>query len=128
MRRTMWIALAVVLVTLSACRHHQQDEDQPAATPSAPVMVSVVNNFALPVEIFARGSGTVVRLGTVHPGMTASFVVPHSVLATTTIELEARSSSTSRVGRSGPLILAPGSNVDFTVTSTMFNSTANIRE
>jgi hypothetical protein len=50
------------------------------------------------------------------------------VLSTTTVELEAHASSTTRVGRSGPMLLAPGVIVDFTVTSAMFNSTADIRE
>jgi hypothetical protein len=127
MTRSITLLAVALLLGIPGCRHHQED-DETYVKPAAPVTVQVTNNFALPVEIFARGSGTVVRLGTVHPGMNARFVVPPAVLSTTTVELEAHASSTSRVGRSGPMLLAPGVIVDFTVTSAMFNSTADIRE
>ena len=123
------IVMAALLLPLSACRHRTADGDEaPPPEPSAPVTVEVVNNFALPVEIYAIGSGTETRLGTVHPGMEATFVIPQSVRSTTTVELQAHAASTTRIGSSGPLLLAPGSIVDFTVTSTLFNSTAVIRE
>jgi hypothetical protein len=131
MRRALWIAVPGLLLLTPACKHGQEEEGQPpAATPStAPVTVLVTNKFALPVDVDVVGAGTRYRLGTVHPGMSSRFVIPPAILSTTgTVELQAHAASTSQIGKSGPMMLAPGSFVDFNVTPQLFNSTANIRQ
>ena len=119
--------LAGALLLVGACRHGRRDGEA-AASPDASVTVEVVNYFAVPVDVDVVGSGTTHKLGIVNPGMKATFVIPKAILATSTVELEAHAAGQRYVGRSGPLILAPGDVVDFTVTSTLFNSTATIRQ
>ncbi|HEV8124070.1 MAG TPA: hypothetical protein VGP80_07515 [Gemmatimonadales bacterium] len=125
MRRGYWIVIPGLLILGSGCGHGQREE---VVTPaSAPVSVEVTNGFALPVEIFVVGGGTTHRLGTVHPGMGAHFVIPPSMIGGGTLELLATATSTRQVGRSAQLLLAPGSVVDFQVANPLFNSTATIR-
>lgn len=127
MRRASWLVAAGILAVSAACHHGQGDE--PYVNPGIePVTVRVVNNYALPVEIEAVGSGSRYRLGTVHPGMSATFTIPPALRSTTTVELLARSSGTRRIGRSGPLMLSPGSEVEFTVTTQMFDTSADVHQ
>jgi hypothetical protein len=92
-----------------------------------PVKVKATNNYALPVDIFAVSAGINQRLGTVHPGMTSEFTVPPTLVGGSSVELQARPSDRSGVFRSGPLLLAPGTIVDFVIAAQLFNSTATLR-
>lgn len=125
MRGTLLIGLSAVLLAGCLFRGKKENAPEPAA-PTQPVTVRVKNFYALPVEVFAIGNGTTHHLGTVLPGLTAEYVIPRSVLASSAVELEARSSSSRYVGSSGPLLLKPGAFVEFVVSSTLFNSTATI--
>jgi hypothetical protein len=90
--------------------------------------VEVHNKYALPMEIYAVGAGTRYRLGTVHPGTTAQFAVPQTVVGTGSVEFQAQPNADGRqLARSGPLLLSPGAVVDFEITQQLFNSTASIR-
>jgi hypothetical protein len=129
MHRRSWKLIPGLLLMLSACARgggggDGGDEPEPAA---APVRVEVFNNYALPVEVFALGSGTSHRLGTVHPGMAGHFVVPPTLLGGGGVELEARPGRNEQPFSSDPLLLAPGTVVDFTITPQLFNSTVTLR-
>jgi hypothetical protein len=123
MRR--WLTLfAGVVLSSAACARSGGEDVEPAARPSA--SVEVRNDNALPVELFAAGSGTSQRLGTVHPGMRGGFAVPPSMLGGGSVEVQVRSAN-GQTFRSGPLLLSPGAVVDVFVATQLFNSTATVR-
>jgi hypothetical protein len=120
-----WRRLAPwLLLAASACARGGSDEPVPTGDP---VRVEVTNNYALPVEIYAVGSGVTRRLGTVHPGMGARFTIPQNITRSGSVELEARLAAERQTFRSGQLLLAPGTIVDFDVAPQLFNSTVTLR-
>jgi hypothetical protein len=124
MMRGALILIAGLAVAGAACAKSANDEVEPANGPSA--TVEVRNDHPVPVEIFAVGSGSNQRLGTVHPGMQGRFSVPPSMLGGGSVELQVRA-ATGQVFRSGALLLAPGAVVDVAVATQLFNSTATVR-
>ncbi len=127
MLHRMWHCIVPgVMLVASACHHKVNTDVAPAD--AAPVRVEVRNNYSLPVEVYAVGSGANQRLGTVYPGTVTAFVVPQGIVGNSSAELQAHPTANSRdVARSGPLLLAPGSVVDFVIGAQLFNSTATIR-
>jgi hypothetical protein len=123
--RGSWLLVPVVLLAGSACARGHGGTVAPGDSP--PVHVEVTNRYALPVEIYAVGAGITHRLGTVHPGMAAHFVIPQTMIGGGPIELQASPGTSSRDFRSGQLLLSPGAVVDFVVAPVLFNSTATIR-
>ena len=113
-----------LLLTVAACSHGGTGAPQPD---DRPVRVEVTNNYALPMEIYAVGSGATHRLGTVHPGMVGSFVIPPGIIGTGSVELQAHPTAIGQLARSGQILLKPGEVVDFVITPQLFNSTATIR-
>ena len=115
-----------MLLTASACaRGGGGDEPRPI---DSPVRVEVTNKHALPMEVEAVGSGARHRLGMVHPGMAAHFVVPQNLIGTGGVELLVHPSASRQQFSSGPLLLAPGTIVDFMIAPQLFNSTATLRQ
>jgi hypothetical protein len=122
--RGLRILAPALLLTASACAHSGGEELQPTGSP---VSVEVTNRHALPMEIYAIGSGITHRLGTVHPGMGGHFVVPQNLVGNGSVRFEARPSGNGQPFRSGEILLAPGSVVDFVIGAQMFNSTVTRR-
>jgi hypothetical protein len=122
--RGLRILAPALLLTASACAHSGGEELQPTGSP---VSVEVTNRHALPMEIYAIGSGITQRLGTVHPGMGGHFVVPQNLVGNGSVRFEARPSGNGQPFRSGEILLAPGSVVDFVIGAQMFNSTVTRR-
>ncbi len=114
-----------LLLSLSACGG-RPDPDQVVPV-GPPARVEVKNLHALPVEIDVAGNGTILRLGTVHPGMEASFEIPLNLTINGSAEIVVLPKTNARPFRSEPLLLHPGSVVDLVVTPRLFNSTATIR-
>src|SRR5688500_7533472 len=81
-----WLLIAG-LVLSAGCAKSGEEDVEPVDGPSA--TVEVRNNYALPVEIFAQGSGINQRLGTVHPGMPGHFKIPPAMLGGRAVELVA---------------------------------------
>ena len=127
LQRMRQLIVSGLLLAATACSHHKVDTDaSPADTP--PVRVEVRNKYALPMEIYAVGSGANQRLGTVYPGTVAQFVIPQSLVGNGSAELQAHPSANARdVASSGPLLLSPGAVVDFVIGAQLFASTATIR-
>jgi hypothetical protein len=123
--RQWWMLLPGLLLTTSACARGGGDEPRPV---DSPVRVEVANNHALPVEVEAVGSGARQRLGMVHPGMAGHFVVPQNLIGAGGVELQAHPSASREQFSSGPLLLAPGTIVDFVIAPQLFNSTATLRQ
>ena len=113
-----------LLLTAAACGRSRPAEVHPNALPA---YVEVRNQHALPMEIYAIGSGISHRMGTVHPGMGGHFVVPQNLIGSGSVHLEARPGTSGQPFRSGELLIAPGAVVDFVVGDQLFNSTATLR-
>lgn len=114
-----------LLLTVAACaRSGGGDEVRPT---EERVAVEVTNRHALPMEIYAVGSGINQRLGTVHPGLSSRFVLPQNLIGSSSVELEARPGGNLRPFRSGGILLAPGSVLDFVIAAQLFNSTVTRR-
>lgn len=124
MRRQL-LLLVPLLLGLAGCFGRPDPEEVVPAGP--PARVEVKNLHALPVEIDIAGNGTLLRLGTVHPGMEASFEIPQNVTINGSAELIVIPKTNARPFRSEPLLLNPGSVIDLVVTPRLFNSTATIR-
>ena len=118
-----WLALAV-----PACAGGGGEEEETVKPVDRPVRLEVVNRFALPVEIEARGSGVSHRVGTVHPGMSGHFTLPQNLMGSGGVELIAHPTASTDNFRTESMLLAPGTIVDLLITPQLFNSTATLRK
>ena len=126
MHRGSWLLIPWLLVAGAGCAKGGTDEEavQPVDNP---VRLEVTNNFALPIEIEAVGSGISHRVGTVHPGMSARFTLPQNLMGSGGVVFIAHPTARTDSFRTDPILLAPGSTVDFSITPQLFNSTATLR-
>ena len=92
----------------------------------AAVQVNVTNLSGGPMEVYAAGSGTSYRLGTVQPGIDRRFVVRPGVIVNGAVELVARGDN-GRVVQSAPVLLAPGAVADFRLETQASISTLTVR-
>jgi hypothetical protein len=114
----------LLLLPALACAKGDPEE---AAPSDSPVRVEVTSHHALPVEIYAIGTGIRQRLGVVDPGMSAHFVVPGNLTHSGAVELEASPTASGQSFRSDRLLLAPGTIVELIVATQLFSSTATLR-
>jgi hypothetical protein len=122
--RGLGVLVAGLLLTVCACTHSGGGEVRPS---DEQVSVEVTNRHALPMEIYAVGSGITHRLGTVHPGLSSHFLLPQNLIGSSSVQFEARPGGALQPFRSGEILLAPGSVVDFVVGAQIFNSTVTRR-
>ena len=127
MSRGLRLLVPALLLATSACARSGGDADEVEPSNTRPVTVEVLNRFALAVDLYAYGSGITQRLGTVDPGMRADFVLPQNLIGGGAVRFEARPGGNGQPFRSGDILLAPGSVVDFVVASQLFNSTVTRR-
>jgi hypothetical protein len=120
---TVWLALSS-----SACAYGvgTASESRRPTDPGGAVQVYVTNNSAAPMEVYAAGSGTFYRIGTVHPGLGRRFVVRPTMFVNGPVEFVARSFN-GPVHRSGRILLTPGDVVDFGLEASPITSTATVR-
>jgi hypothetical protein len=125
-RHGLWVVVPALLVTASACAHSGAGGGAPAPAPGT-VELTVTNQNALPMEVYASGSGISHRIGTVHPGMNGQFVIPQNLVGNGSVQFEARPSGGGQPFRSGEILLAPGSMIQFQIAPQLFNSTVTRR-
>jgi hypothetical protein len=119
------IVVPVLLLLPSACaRSGGGDEPRPS---EGRVYVSVKNQHALPMEVYATASGINHRMGTVNPGMNSQFFLPQNLVGSGSVRFEARPSGGGQPFRSGDILLQPGSIVEFTIAPQLFSSTVERR-
>jgi hypothetical protein len=123
--RRLRLVVPALLLTISACTHATGSER--AAPAPGSVEVTVTNQNALPMEVYASGSGISHRIGTVHPGMDGHFVIPQTLVGNGSVQFEARPSGGGQPFRSGEILLAPGTLVQFQIAPQLFNSTVTRR-
>lgn len=120
------LRLLFPVLLLSACGLSGGAND--AAPSAGSVEVRVSNRHALPIEVFASGSAINHRMGTVHPGMNANFVIPQNLVGNGSVQFEARpSGGGGQPFRSGEVMLAPGALIEFHIAPQLFNSTVTRR-
>ena len=102
--------------------------ETPVETPDS-VVVYVTNNWSLPMEIFATGSGTMYRMGTVNPGMPSHFVLRREMLATNgQVQFWGQASGMGpRVGSEVLWLRAGDAAVDFEITTNLVGTRATVR-
>ena len=122
MRRLLLVLALSLPLAGAKCMRHQADV--PAW--ETPVHLVVNNGYGVAVEVYATGSGSTLRLGTVHPGMSGRFEVPHAMIGRV-VEFEARATIRD-AARSGQMNLQPGHVVRFDITAQLYNSTATIEQ
>jgi hypothetical protein len=122
--RGLRLAVPTLLLMASACAHSGGGELAPAA---GAVEVQVTNQNALPMEVYASGRGISHRMGTVYPGMGSHFVLPQNLVGNGSVQFEARPSGGGQSFRSGEILLAPGSFIQFQIAPQLFNSTVDRR-
>jgi hypothetical protein len=122
------IFIVGLVLASSACAHGlgTAAQSERPNEPGGAVQLFVTNNHGGPVEIYAAGSGTLYRIGTVHPGLEGRFVVRPAMIGNGTVEFVARSGNGPFL-RSGRILVAPGDVVDFQLTPSPVTSTATIR-
>jgi hypothetical protein len=121
--------VAGLLLTACACAYGMgtaPDPKQPL-DPDGAVQLNVTNHASGPMEVYAFGSGTSYRIGTVYPGLSGHFVLRPTMIVNGPVEFLARTSSRDPVFRSGQLLLVPGNVVDFELATTPVTSVARVR-
>ena len=127
MRRRSWCLIAGLVVAGTSCAHRRGTaSDAGTQALDNPVNVNVINNYTLPVDVFALAAGTSYRMGTVHPGVPSHFVLRQAWIGNGLVEFVAQPVGTEPPVRSGQLLLAPGDVVDFEIATHLINSTATV--
>ncbi len=98
----------------------------PEPARGASIVLNVTNDYGSPVEIYAIGSGTYYRMGTVFPGLKGHFVLRQSMMSAGPVEFVAQIDR-NPVVRSGRLVLTAGDIVDFEIANNQLNSSAVVR-
>ena len=114
------LIVPALLLAVSACSRSSPGAPAPAA---GTVEVSVTNQNALPMEVYASGSGINHRIGTVYPGMGGHFMIPQNLVGNGSVRFEARPSGGGQPFRSGDIMLGSGSLIRFVIAPQLFNST-----
>jgi hypothetical protein len=125
---TAGIFTASLALASSACAFGRgtADDFRRPQDPGGAVQLNVINNSGGPMEVFAAGSGTLYRIGTVHPGLAGRFVVRPTMIVNGPVEFVARAGNGPLL-RSGRILLQPGDVVDFDLTPSPVTSTATVR-
>jgi hypothetical protein len=120
--------LAGLALASSACAFGRgtADDFKRPQDPGGAVQLNVTNNVGGPVEVYAAGSGTLYRIGTVHPGLPGRFVVRPTMIVNGPVEFVARALNGPYL-RSGRILVQPGDVVDFDLTASPVTSTATVR-
>jgi hypothetical protein len=125
--RDFVIGLSLALVTgiaASACA--RTNEAAGTVVPANVVGLRVQNNNFLDVDVYAVSQGVPTRLGTVTGNSTRDFVVDGS-LVTQDFRVIATPIGARGQASTGAIIVSPGQTIEFTVGSTLRNSTVSIR-
>ena len=119
------LSLALVTgITASACA--RTNEAAGTVVPANVVGLRVQNNNVLDVDVYAVSQGVPTRLGTVTGNSTRDFVVDGS-LVTQDFRVIATPIGARGQASTGAIIVSPGQTIEFTVGSTLRNSTVSIR-
>jgi hypothetical protein len=122
------IIMAGLILVNSACAYGMGSapNERRAHDPDGGVYLNVTNRSGSPMEIYAVGSGTLYRMGTVYPGLESRLVIRPGMIVNGSVELRAVSGNRPAF-RSGPILLVPGDVVDLQLEDQSVISTATVR-
>lgn len=128
------VKLKVLLMALvigsaaTACGRNAGMESGQAQPASDAATVSVSNQYMLSMSIYAVSNNNVpIKLGTVGPGLTSTFVLQPMLLRQGSVRIYAQPPGGGRVVGTGLLALQPGNVVDFEIGTDLINTTTSIR-
>jgi hypothetical protein len=123
------VLIVGLLLASSACAYGTGTarDTRQAHDPGGAVQLNITNHNNGPMEVYAAGSGTSYRMGTVYPGLAGRFVVRPGMITNGPVEFLARSGNSGPLFRSGQLLLSPGAIVDFEIANNPLNSIAAVR-
>jgi hypothetical protein len=122
------IIMAGLVLVSSACAYGlgSAPDERRAHDPDGGVYLNVSNHSGSPMEIYAAGSGTLYRVGTVYPGLTSRLVIRPGIFVNGPVEFRALSGNRPAF-RSGPILLVPGDVVDLKLEDQSVISSASVR-
>ena len=101
---------------------------QPPRAVDDTVWVIITNNYALPMEIYATGTGTTYRLGVVDPGIKREFRLRRDLLATNhVVTFTAQASGVGPRYVADPVYISAGDVVDFIIATNVIGSRVDVR-
>ena len=125
--RAFVVGLSVAIVTgVAASGCARTNEAAGTVVPANVVGLHVQNNNFLDVDVYAVSQGVPTRLGTVTGNTTRDFVVDGS-LVTQDFRVIATPIGARGQASTGAIIVSSGQTIEFTVGSTLRNSTVSIR-
>lgn len=116
------------LALLAACGGRAAVDESVQPAPYAPITVMVRNNAFSDVDIYAiAANGTVERVGMVTGNSSATLTLRALPYVAGPLRLVARPIGGGGLARTDPLLVQPGSRVEFTVENNLGLSTAVVR-
>jgi hypothetical protein len=119
------IAATATLPVASACSHNTREAGGEVA-PATAIGLHVKNDNFLDMDVYAVSDGLATRLGTVTGNGSRNFVLDAS-LAVQDFRIVATPIGGNGRASSGSVSVSPGQTIDFTIGSTLRNSTVFIR-
>lgn len=113
-RRALFVVLAAVAVSGSACRGNTEETE--AAEPAPPTWLLIRNQAFLDMNVFAYRSSQRVRLGTVNGNSNAKILIPANFLfGTTTLRFQADPIGGRRQPITQEISVSPGDEIEMTI-------------
>ncbi len=125
-RRLLGGLLVAATTGFAATACTRTNEAAGTLAPANVIGLRVQNNNFLDVDVYALSQGVPTRLGTVTGNTARTFVVDGS-LVTQDFRIIATPIGGSGQASTGALLVSPGQTIEFTVGSTLRNSTVSIR-
>jgi hypothetical protein len=117
-------AAATAVSTLSGCSRTGQAPGDLA--PATSIGLKVTNQNYWDMDVYAVSDGLATRIGTVNGNNSRTFTL-HSSLASRDLRIVATPIGGNGRASTGNVLVSPGQIIDFTIGSTMRNSTVSVR-
>ncbi len=92
-----------------------------------PVIVEVENNYEIPMQVFASGSGIYYRMGIVAQGQRGTFTLRQALTLGGMVEFVTQPTGYGPQISGGQLYVAPGDTVDFVIATLLQGTLAIVR-
>ena len=119
-------AIAALLLTLTVACHHGAFTNTPAGTQGAVGLVVQNQNF-YDMDLYVVSEGLATRIGDVTGNSTGRFTLDPSFFPSSELRIIATPVGGNGRASSGPLNVAPGQTITFTIAPTLRQSSATIR-
>ena len=128
MKLRVLVAALMIGGAATACGRNagvESGQVQPASDNAA---VTVTNGYMLALSVYAVDNSNIpMKLGTVEPGMTSSFVIGPGLMRQGMLRIYAQPPGGGRIVGTGPLPVEPGNVVEFNIGPNLMNNTTTIK-